>query len=282
MQFVHHLPGFHFNLLLLPLGISYITFKYMSYLIDLSWGLVERGSFLDFLCYGSLFTIYVAGPIERFEKLKPQLELEAGSFEISYLAFGFRRIVFGLFKKLVLANWLGYFINPVLANGSHYSLLIKIAALFGFSLQIYFDFSGYSDIAIGSSRLFGLRIMENFANPYLAPNISQFWRRWHISLSDWIRDYLFFPLSSGKVNKIWLTLGVPLLAMGLCGLWHGSAWHYMFWGFWHGAGISVYQYWNQQKRKHKTVLKMSKQPWFQTASIVTTFIFVTIGWWWFR
>lgn len=194
--FLNVLPAFEIKHLLLPLGISYISFKHISCLTDIKWGLVEPGSFIDFLLYSSLFTIFVAGPIERFERLKPQLEVKKIDFAWNHVDYGFMRIVFGMFKKLVLADWIGYFISPVWSSPHEYGHLIRILALIGYSFQIYFDFAGYSDIAIGSSRLFGLKIMENFNNPYLAPNISQFWRRWHISLSDWIRDYLFFPLST--------------------------------------------------------------------------------------
>ena len=227
LTFFNALPTFRIEHLLLPLGVSYITFKHISYLTDIKWKLVTPGRPDDFLLYSSLFTIFVAGPIERFERFKPQVEAKRIPFVWSDSEFGFRRIIFGLFKNLVIADWLGYFISPVWQNQDNYTLWIRILALLGYSFQIYFDFAGYSDIAIGASRLFGLRIMENFRNPYLAPNLSQFWRRWHISLSDWIRDYLFFPLSRISQNKVWLKLAVPLIAMGLCGLWHGAAWHFI-------------------------------------------------------
>ncbi len=282
MNFMHQLPVFSIEKLFLPLGISYIVFKYISYLTDIYWGLIKRGKFLDFICYGSLYTIFVAGPIERFENLKPQFEAVASRFRTDDLAYAFMRIVFGLFKKLVLADWIGFFIHPVFQNNSTYPLGIKILAILGYSLQIYFDFAGYSDIAIGSSRLFGLRIMENFDNPYLSTSITQFWRKWHISLSDWIRNYLFFPLSQNRSNKIWLTICVPIIAMAICGLWHGSAWHYVIWGIWHGSGIAIYQQWSQLKRKYKSLSRLTKTPWFKTASIICTFIFVTVGWMWFK
>lgn len=279
--FIAGLPVFHFEKLLLPLGISYIVFKYISYLTDIYWGIVRKGNFIDFLLYGSLFTIYVAGPIERFERFKPQIEAKL-MFQVSFLENAFQRIVFGLFKKLVIADWIGYFITPVWENQSSYSLWIRILALLGFSIQIYMDFSGYSDIAIGSSRLLGLKIIENFNWPYLQPNISKFWRNWHISLSDWIRDYLFFPLSRLSESKPWLTIGVPLIAMGLCGLWHGAAWHFVLWGLWHGMGLAILQVWNRQKKLHKLKpIKLFNKP-FPVFGIACTFSFVTIGWLLFR
>ncbi|MDD3236215.1 MAG: hypothetical protein PHH43_07830 [Candidatus Cloacimonetes bacterium] len=281
-QFMGALPRFNIAKIILPLGISYIVFKHISYLTDIKWGLVKPGRFIDFLLYSSMFTIFVAGPIERFERFKPQVEVNRIPFLWADIDYGFMRIVFGMFKKLVIADWLGYYINPVWQNPHHYSAWIGLVALVGYSLQIYFDFAGYSDIAIGSSRLFGIRIMENFNNPYLAPNISLFWRRWHISLSDWIRDYLFFPLSQFSTNKVWLMFFVPVIAMALCGLWHGAAWHFMLWGVWHGVGLSILQVWNNIKRKHKPLFKATKANWFYYAGILMNFSFATLGWWWFK
>ena len=281
-SFVAALPQFDIRNLLLPLGISYIVFKHISYLTDIKWGLVKPGRFIDFLLYSSLFTIFVAGPIERFERFKPQVELNRLPFSWEHIDYGFMRIVFGMFKKLVLADWIGYFISPVWTSPHQYGQWIRILALLGYSFQIFFDFAGYSDIAIGSSRLFGFKIMENFNNPYLAPNISQFWRRWHISLSDWIRDYLFFPLSKISGSKPWQIFFVPVIAMTLCGLWHGPAWHFALWGAWHGIGLSILQVWNQYKRKHKSLAKATRASWFIYAAICMNFAFVTLGWWWFR
>ena len=280
--FIATMPQFEISKLLLPLGISYIVFKHISYLTDIKWGLVKPGRFIDFLLYSSLFTIFVAGPIERFERFKPQVEQSRLPFKWSNIDYGFMRIVFGMCKKLILADWIGYFINPVWQNPHQYSSWIGLLALVGYSFQIYFDFSGYSDIAIGSSRLFGFKIMENFNNPYLAPNISQFWRRWHISLSDWIRDYLFFPLSKLSSKSIWQMFFVPVIAMALCGLWHGSAWHYILWGVWHGVGLSMLQFWNMFKRKHKQLAKATHASWFMYLGIAMTFSYITMVWWWFR
>jgi alginate O-acetyltransferase complex protein AlgI len=280
-EFSKQLPFFSFEKLLLPLGLSYIIFKYISYLTDVSWGVVKKGKFIDFICYGSLFTIYVAGPIERFENLKPQLEQQQ-NFSFTLVGEGFERIVFGIFKKAVLADWIGYFITPVLSHQSEHSFFIQCIALTGFSLQIYFDFSGYSDIAIGSSRLFGFKIMENFNWPYLQPNIALFWRCWHISLSSWIRDYLFFPLNRCFSAKWWNLLIVPIIAMGLCGLWHGASWNFLLWGMLHGAALVVFQLWITIKKKYKPQFAFTNAKWFNSVSILVTFAFVTFAWIWFR
>ncbi|PKN75828.1 MAG: hypothetical protein CVU49_00200 [Candidatus Cloacimonetes bacterium HGW-Cloacimonetes-2] len=281
-DFAHFLPRFEIRKLLLPLGISYIVFKHISYLTDIKWGLVKPGRFVDFVLYSSLFTIFVAGPIERYERFKPQIEQSRISFSWNNIDKGFIRIVFGLFKKLVLADWIGFFISPVWTSPNQYNTWIRLLALIGYSLQIYFDFAGYSDIAIGSSRLFGIKIMENFNNPYLSPSISQFWRRWHISLSDWIRDYLFFPLSKVSSKSLWQFLFVPVISMAICGLWHGPAWHYVLWGIWHGIALSLFQLWNQFKRKNKRIAKVTKSMLYQYAGTVLTFTYVSIGWLLFR
>lgn len=281
-SFIEGLPSFEIAKLIMPLGISYIVFKHISYLTDIKWGLVKPGRLDDFVLYSSLFTIFMAGPIERFERFKPQVEQPRVPFAWPDIEFGFRRIVFGMFRKLVIADWIGYFINPVWKEPDQYTLLIRTLALFGYSIQIYMDFAGYSDIAIGSSRLFGLRIMENFRNPYLAPNIGQFWRRWHISLSDWIRDYLFFPLSRINQNKFWSKIAVPVIAMGLCGLWHGAAWHFIVWGVWHGIGLSLFQFWSELKRKHGSLAIFQAASSQRITPITINFCFVTVGWMFFR
>lgn len=270
-------PLFSIDKILLPLGLSYIVFKLISYITDLYWGRIERGSLLEILFYGSLFTIFVAGPIERFKRLAPQIR-EKRAFSWEFIETGAMRISIGLFKKLVIADWIGYFIGPVWQNGDQYSALIRILALFGYSIQIYMDFAGYSDMAIGTSKLFGLNIMENFDWPYLRSNISDFWKSWHISLSEWIRDYIFIPLSSKRPGNVWLYVAVPLISMGLCGLWHGASWNFLFWGLWHGAGISILQIWLTYKRKHKQRFKFMNIAIFQYGSTLMTYIFVTIGW----
>jgi alginate O-acetyltransferase complex protein AlgI len=154
--------------------------------------------------------------------------------------------------------------------------------LLGYSLQIYLDFSGYSDIAVGSSRLFGVTVRENFDWPYLQPDIGKFWRHWHISLSDWIRDYLFFPLSRMSEKRMWRTVGVPLAAMALCGLWHGAAWHFVIWGLWHGAGLAVMQNWRGRKLLPGGSSTRTADRARTIFATVATFAFVTIGWLWFR
>jgi len=275
------LPRFDISTIVLPLGLSYIILKHISYLTDIKWGIIKDSNLLEFLNYSSLFTIFTAGPIERFERFQPQMRNKELKFEWMYIDEGFQRIVFGLFKKFAIADWIAYFINPVWENKDEYSAGIRALALLGFSFQVYFDFSGYSDIAIGSSRLFGLKIMENFDYPYLKRNISRFWRAWHISLSDWIRDYIFMPLGRISQNKIWFLFFVPIISMGICGIWHGAKWGFLIWGIWHGLGISAYQIVIQLEKKYGKYKKIQKIILNKPISTLITFIYVTLGWLWF-
>lgn len=278
--FMDSMPQFEIEQLLLPLGISYIIFKHVSYLTDIKWKLVKPGRFIDFLLYSSFFTIFVAGPIERFERFKPQVEQRCLPFSLNNLKYGLMRISVGLFKKLVIADWLDYIFAPILANPQLYAEYIRPLALIAYSFQIYLDFAGYSDIAIGASRLFGIKIMENFNNPYLAPNISQFWRRWHISLSDWIKDYIFFPLSQLNHRKLWHIFFVPVIAMAVCGMWHGQDKRFLFWGIWHGLGLFAYQFYKQniKKSKNHKLNKVFAVVSHDYLSIAITYTYVVLGW----
>jgi len=275
------LPRFDISTIVLPLGLSYIILKHISYLTDIKWGIIKDSNLIEFLNYSSLFTIFTAGPIERFERFQPQVRNKELKFEWMYIDEGFQRIVFGLFKKFAIADWIAYFVNPVWENKDEYSAGIRAIALLGFSFQIYFDFSGYSDIAIGSSRLFGFKIMENFDYPYLKRNISRFWRAWHISLSDWIRDYIFMPLGRISQNKIWFLFFVPIISMGICGIWHGAKWGFLIWGIWHGLGISVYQISQYAERRNKKYKDYINRIFKEPVAVIFTFLYITIGWFWF-
>jgi alginate O-acetyltransferase complex protein AlgI len=275
-------PAHPFEKILVPLGLSYITFRYISYLTDIYWGINKKTDIYTLLFYGGLFTTFLSGPIDRYERLEKQINVFRIYFKKDFVYEGFERITFGMFKKFVIADWIGYIINNINSDPGGHSLGVRAIVLFGFSIQLYLDFAGYSDIAIGASRLFGLKIMENFNSPYTKPNISQFWRSWHISLSDWIRDYIFFPLSKYSENKIWLLILVPVISMGLCGMWHGSEMKFAVWGMYHGAGLSLFQFWSILKRKNKSLKKFTETKSFNFFSVIITFVFVTIGWLFFR
>jgi D-alanyl-lipoteichoic acid acyltransferase DltB (MBOAT superfamily) len=264
----------------LPLGISYITFKHISYLVDLYWEKIERGTLPDFLLYSSFFPIYLAGPIERFENFAPQIG-EKIKFSSEHFEEGYKRIVFGLFKKYVLADGIGILIIRDIAVEAVPFIPKEIVNLILFSFQIYFDFAAYSDIAIGSSRFFGFRIVENFNNPYMKENISLFWSSWHISLSSWLRDYIFYPISFALREHKYLNYLTPVITMLICGLWHGATTGFIIWGLWHGFGLMIYQIWSVTKLRKKMNL-LPAQPIFKFMGVIITFVFVTMGWLWFR
>lgn len=227
--------------LLPPLGISFFTFKVISYFIDIYRKQEKPASFFAFLLYVSFFPQATAGPIARFSDFGPQLSDRAFSWE--HTAKGIRRFVVGLGKKLILAGTLAPLVDGVfsLAPADIDARLAWLAAL-GYMLQIYFDFSGYSDMAIGLAQMFGFTTRENFQYPYIAATIGDFWRRWHISLSSWFKDYLYIPLGGNRKGK--LRAGInKLIVFVLCGIWHGSALTFLLWGVWHGV-LSALESWN--------------------------------------
>jgi D-alanyl-lipoteichoic acid acyltransferase DltB (MBOAT superfamily) len=234
--------------LALPIGLSFHTFKSMSYLIEINQGNQKAERHFGIL---ALFVMFypplVSGPIDRPGHLLPQLHAEH-KFNHTDLAEGLRLMMWGFFKKLVIADRLAQFVNPVYENPAGYSgpLLILTAAAFAY--QIYCDFSGYSDIAIGAARVLGIRLMTNFDRPFAARSLAEFWQRWHISLSSWLRDYIFFPLRRALLRRKhrlpdWLNQAIPtLVTMLASGLWHGAAWTFILWGGLHGLFLTLEQW----------------------------------------
>lgn len=220
--------------LVLPLGISFFTFECISYLIDLYKGGKELMPLRRFLLFPAFWPHMVAGPILRLKEFAPQLENPRQPTSADMLA-GFDRLLVGLAKKLVLANSIAPFVDQGFANGAvANSALDNWILALAFGLQIYFDFSSYSDIAIGSARLVGIQFPENFNLPYHARSPTDFWNRWHMTLSRWIRDYLFFPLNLRAGKRVWLRYVYLVLVMSLVGLWHGAGLAFILWGTWHG------------------------------------------------
>ncbi len=218
----------------LPVGISFYTFQTLSYSIDV-YRRDRRATskLLDFALYVSFFPQLVAGPIVRSSTFLPQLEAER-RVTSSDFEYGLMRVLGGLAKKVLFADTLALLVDPVFANPALFGAPIRLLALYGYAYQIYFDFSGYSDIAIGLARMFGLRLPENFDRPYLAASPREFWRRWHISLSTWLRDYLYIPLGGTRTSE-WRIARNLTITMVLGGLWHGAAWTFMAWGAYHAV-----------------------------------------------
>jgi alginate O-acetyltransferase complex protein AlgI len=237
----------------LPVGISYYTFQMLSYTLDIHRGVMKpTRSPLVFAVFATFFPHIVAGPITRARQLLPQLERGA-AFDFEHLEVGARRILAGLVKKFFVADTLArYLVDPVFAAPAQHTAGMLALALAGYAAQVYADFSGYSSLAIGVARLLGLTLPENFRFPYLATDIAQFWRRWHVSLSSWLRDYLWWPLAKdipfggGALVRL-RSLGALVLVFLLCGLWHGAAWTFVAWGALHGAWIAVYEVWRRRR-----------------------------------
>jgi D-alanyl-lipoteichoic acid acyltransferase DltB (MBOAT superfamily) len=219
---------------ILPVGISFYTFQSMSYSIDVYRGhLKPTRNFFDYALFVSFFPQLVAGPIERAVHLLPQVE-QPRNIDYSHVREGAWLILLGFFKKVVVADNMAVIANEVFNNpGEHHGLAVLVG-VYAFALQIYGDFSGYSDIARGTAKLMGFDLMHNFRMPYFATNPQEFWRRWHISLSTWLRDYLYISLGGSRFSA-WLTYRNLFLTMLLGGLWHGAAWNFVLWGVFHGT-----------------------------------------------
>ena len=225
----------------LPVGISFYTFQTMSYTIDLYRGKMKpERSFWRFALFVAYFPQLVAGPIEKARHLIDEIKQGVERGRPVDMMGAVQQICFGLFKKVALADSIGMLINPIFANPQQYSGWQILTAAIFFSFQIYGDFSGYSDIAIGVAKLFGIRISTNFFFPYFTTNITRFWQTWHISLSSWLKEYLYIPLGGNRKGFVRM-YGNLLTTMLLGGLWHGASWNFVLWGFLHGVYLSIHK-----------------------------------------
>ncbi len=221
---------------LLPIGISFYTFQMISYVVDVYKGEVKvQKNILKLATYVSLFPQLIAGPIVRYSTIEKQLEHR--EYSINKFSLGVRRFVIGIGKKVMIANVIGTLVNNFLISDEKSVLFYWLYAI-GVMLQIYFDFSGYSDMAIGLGKMFGFEFLENFNYPYIATSITEFWRRWHISLSSWFRDYVYIPLGGNRVSKIKWIRNIMIVWL-LTGLWHGAEWNFIIWGIYFGILLIV-------------------------------------------
>ena len=272
-------PVFDF---LLPVGISFYTFQSLSYSIDVYRGSKTPETHLGkFALYVAFFPQLVAGPIERSERLLPQFS-QKQSFDYDRFISGARLMLWGFFKKLVIADRLAIYVNAVYNEPAEFPALTLLMATYFFAFQIYCDFSGYSDIAIGASRIMGYDLMENFRQPYLAKSISEFWHRWHISLSSWFRDYLYIPLGGNRVGKMRWYLNLMIVFV-VSGLWHGANWTFVVWGFLHGAFLVFAVLVAGLRERWFHFSGLSRMPkLLNFLKIVVTFHLVCLGWIFFR
>jgi alginate O-acetyltransferase complex protein AlgI len=267
---------------ILPVGISFYTFHGLSYVIDIYYNRIKaERNFVDYSVFVSFFPLLVAGPIERATHLLPQIQTTR-KFNCRTSIDGLRQILWGLFKKVVIADQCALYANEIFnhTNQYHGSTLIVGALLFAF--QIYGDFSGYSDIALGTARLFGIELLRNFAFPYFSRDIAEFWRRWHISLSTWFRDYLYIPLGGSKgglYHKIKNTFIIFLVS----GFWHGSNWTFIFWGLLNALFFMPLLVLKSNRQNLETVAQGKLLPSFkELISMLITFSLTCFAWVFFR
>jgi alginate O-acetyltransferase complex protein AlgI len=289
LQFQHGLAllGLHANPVLsqvaIPIGISFYTFHGMSYVFDIYRG--EQRPVRNFIDYGvfvSFFPLLVAGPIERASHLLPQIGKKR-FFNYTQAADGCRLILWGLFKKVVIADSLAIIVDKIFTHyGDQHASSLVVGAI-AFSFQIYGDFSGYSDIALGTAKLFGFELLTNFRFPYFSRDIAEFWRRWHISLSSWFRDYLYIPLGGSKQGKFKAVRNTFIIFL-VSGFWHGASWKFIAWGGLHACGFMPLLLLNRNRKHTSDVVAQErrlpsvKELWQMTS----TFAFVTFAWVFFR
>ncbi|MFN9719165.1 MAG: MBOAT family O-acyltransferase [Planctomycetota bacterium] len=266
--------------IILPVGISFYTFQTMSYTIDVYRGdLQASDSLVDFLAFVSFFPQLVAGPIERAIDLLPQLQ-RPRMMTMEDSAAGVRRILCGFFKKIVIADSVAPFVSAGYADPSAASGPQLVVATVMFAFQIYCDFSAYSDIAIGTARLFGIRLTQNFNYPYFSRSLQEFWQAWHISLSTWFRDYVYIPLGGNRGTRLQRDRNI-LLTFIISGIWHGAAWRFLGWGALHGTALVTENKVRGSVRSGREFEGWIPQP-LQVVKMLSTFVIVCLGWVMFR
>ncbi len=269
--------------IILPVGISFYTFQSLSYSIDVYRRKIEPTSdIVSFFAFVSFFPQLVAGPIERATNLLPQF-YKTRKFDYNEAVIGCRMILWGMFKKVVIADTCALYVDEVWGNiaGQNSSTLLIAAILFAF--QIYGDFSGYSDIAIGTAKLFGFSLMRNFNIPYFSRDIAEFWRRWHISLNRWFVDYIYIPLGGSREGK-WKSFRNTLIIFSICGFWHGANWTFVFWGLYHALWFLPLLLMGKNTTNKGTVVAENTKiaSVKELLQILATFIIAVIGWIIFR
>ncbi|MDX6190947.1 MBOAT family protein [Flavobacterium sp. Fl-318] len=268
--------------LILPVGISFYTFHGLSYVIDIYKGRIKaEKNFIDYSLFVSFFPLLVAGPIERATHLLPQIQKKR-TFDYAKAVDGLRQILWGLFKKVVIADQCAEIANTIFNNSADYSGSTLVLGAILFAFQIYGDFSGYSDIALGTARLFGIELLRNFAFPYFSRDIAEFWRRWHISLSTWFRDYLYIPLGGSK-GGTWMKVRNTFIIFLVSGFWHGANWTFIIWGLLNAMYIMPSIIFNTNRVNLDVVAQGKNLPTFKELfQIIVTFGLTVFAWIFFR
>ncbi len=271
--------GIDIPTIILPIGISFYTFQAMSYIIDVyrgrrsdySVGVRAQHSLADLALYISFFPQLIAGPIVNYKTIEKQLKTRTHSYDD--VAFGMKRFIYGLGKKVLISNTMGLVVDRIYAlPADDINTAIAWLGIICYSFQIYFDFSGYSDMAIGLGRIFGFRFLENFNYPYIAASVQDFWRRWHISLSSWFREYLYIPLGGNRKGTA-ATYRNLLIVFFITGLWHGASWSFVLWGLWHGLFMII---------ERLFLSKILQKNPIKPLNHAYTILVVIIGWVFFR
>lgn len=267
---------------ILPVGISFYTFQTMSYTIDVyRRQLKPTRDFIAFSAFVSFFPQLVAGPIERATNLLPQF-YKSREFDYGQAVDGMRQMLWGFFKKMVIADQCAAIVNPLFESYHEYNGSSLLMGGFLFALQIYGDFSGYSDIAIGTAKLFGFQLMQNFAFPYFSRDIAEFWRRWHISLSTWFRDYLYIPLG-GSRGGTWQKIRNTFIIFLVSGFWHGANWTFIAWGFINACYFLPLLILEKNRTNLDIVAKGNLLPsWKELLNMIVTFLLTILAWIFFR
>jgi D-alanyl-lipoteichoic acid acyltransferase DltB (MBOAT superfamily) len=283
---INDVLGTNFNLykIILPLGISFFTFQQIAYLVDAYRGETKEYSFMQYTLFVSFFPQLIAGPIVHHKEIIPQFKNKSIlRFNPENLAVGLTIFCIGLGKKLLLADYIALFATPVFnaaANDVSITFLEAWTGALAYTFQLYFDFSGYSDMAIGAARMVGVKLPLNFDSPYKSMNIIEFWRRWHITLSNFLRDYLYIPLGGNRKGKLRRYINL-MITMLLGGLWHGAGWTFVFWGGLHGFYLCLNHLWHEILRALGHDWK--KSPWWSRGlGCLVTFLAVVIAWVFFR
>ena len=268
--------------LLLPVGISFFTFSAAGYLFDVCKGKIEaEKNFLDFSVFVSFFPTIMAGPIGYARNFLPQLD-GTKAFDLARVKRGILRFAWGMVKKMVVADTIAVIVNTVYADAANFSNGLVLLAAAAYSMQIYFNFSAYSDMAIGTAQALGFSVMENFDAPYLVASVKDFWKKWHISLTSWLREYIYFPLGGSRCKK-WRTYFNVMVVFAVSGLWHGAAFSFVVWGLLNGAYQVIGEITLPARKKLRAALRVresSRVLWLWRCAV--TFALVTIAWVFFR
>ena len=271
--------SFRLDPILLPLALSFFTFQKIAFLMDIYQGKVRKCLFVDYCLFVTFFPQLIAGPIVHYRELAPQFMRDSAlRLRISNFSVGLSMFIMGLFKKVIIADSLAPLANMLFqqaVDGRVPSLADSWVGVLAYSLQLYFDFSGYSDMAIGLSRIFGIQLPQNFNSPYKSTSIVEFWRRWHITLSNFLRDYIYIPLGGSRCGKIRVFVNL-VLTMLIGGLWHGAGWTFVLWGLLHGVFLAVNHAWQ------KSPISNWGGRWSVFPAWALTFICIAVAWVFFR